>query len=334
MLLADGRRVGLVRIRYFRQNQSPALCVTAWTALRAQGKPIDADALAHAVEQAWYAELAAHLKRFHDGGIAAVLVDVGQNNGGNDSGDIAARLFSSRPVHSPRLLVSQSTDGSAYLDEQIGDMRQALATKPSAATASALRANIKAFEQSKKDVAKPCPMDWVWQTRRDWTTNTCKRLVPAGTAGGPSSYLPPASDKDNAGARALHWPLARQQHWGAWNGPVYLLTDARTYSAAEMFAAVMRDNHIARTVGDTTGRAGCGFMVDAVPVVLAHSRLRFRIPNCVRLRGDGSDEVAGIAPDLPAVPMEGEDRRAWAMRVLSAVGSDVQTQDADQQKDR
>lgn len=332
MDLADGRRIGLVRIRYFRQNQSPAICVTAWNALQAPGKAIDADALEHAVEDAWYGELETRLKRLRDDKVAAVLVDVGQNNGGNDSGDITARLFSSRPVHSSRLLVSQSTDGSAYLGEQIGDMKEGLATKPPAATASALRASIKEFEHAKKETAKPCPMDWVWQTHRDWIANTCKRLVAAGSAGGPLDYLPPTSDKDNASARKLHWPLATQKHWGAWNGPVYLLTDAKTYSAAEMFAAVMRDNHIARTVGDTTGRAGCGFMVDAKPVVLPHSRLRFRVPNCVRLRGDGSDEVAGIAPDLPVVPVEGEDRRGWAVRVLDAVGSDMRTHDSGPQK--
>jgi len=90
-----------------------------------------------------------------------------------------------------------------------------------------------------------------------------------------------------------------------------------------MFTAVMRDNHIARTIGDTTGRAGCGFMTAAKPLVLPHSRLRFRIPDCVRLRADGSDEVAGIAPDLPLLPAEGEDRRAWAARILVAVDADL-----------
>jgi hypothetical protein len=328
MLLADGRRVGLVRIRYFRQNQSPALCVTAWTALRAQGKPIDADALAHAVEQAWYAELAAHLKRFHDGGIAAVLVDVGQNNGGNDSGDFAARLFTSRPVHSSRLLVSQSAEAAGYLDEELAGMKSAQAMNPPRSIAKALGENLARFEQSKKDTTTPCAMDWVWKTRRAWNTDGCRRLVPAGTAGGPLAYLAPVGDADSESARRLHWPLAVQRHWGAWDGPVYLLTDAKTYSAAEMFTAVMRDNHVARTIGGITGRAGCGFMTEAKPVVLPHSQLRFRIPDCVRLRADGSDEVAGIAPDLPLLPAEGEDKRAWAARILVALGDDLRPQEA------
>jgi len=219
--------------------------------------------------------------------------------------------------------VSQSVDGAGYLDEELGEMNAALAMKPSRTITRVLRENLAAFERAKETVATPCAMDWAWKTRRTWNGDECKRLVAAGTAGGPLGYLAPVGDADSESARRLHWPLAVQRHWGAWNGPVYLLTDAKTYSAAEMFTAVMRDNSIARTVGDTTGRAGCGFMIDTNPVVLPHSQLRFRIPNCVRLRADGSDEVAGIAPDLPLLPAENEDRRAWAARILVAVGADL-----------
>ena len=99
-----------------------------------------------------------------------------------------------------------------------------------------------------------------------------------------------------------------------------------------MFVAVMRNNRIARTVGATTGGSGCGFMIDAKPVVLPHSGLRFRVPNCVRLRADGSNEVAGIAPDLPVLPMEGENKRAWAARILRTVESDLHAKDAGESK--
>jgi C-terminal processing protease CtpA/Prc len=110
---------------------------------------------------------------------------------------------------------------------------------------------------------------------------------------------------------------------GAWNGPVYLLTDSATASAAEMFAARMHDSGIARTVGVRTLGLGCGSMVENAPFTLPHSHLSFRIPNCVRLRADGSDEVAGIAPDLPVLPAAKESARARAARVLSVIGREL-----------
>jgi len=65
-------------------------------------------------------------------------------------------------------------------------------------------------------------------------------------------------------------------------------------------------------------------MQEAKPLVLPHSQLRFRIPDCVRLRADGSDEVAGVKPDLPVLPSEGESERARAARALAVIDADLQ----------
>jgi C-terminal processing protease CtpA/Prc len=90
-----------------------------------------------------------------------------------------------------------------------------------------------------------------------------------------------------------------------------------------MFAAVLQNNHAAKTIGVRTGGDGCGFMAAAKPVVLAHSQLRFRIPNCVRMRGDSTDEVAGVSPDLPVLPAEGESARQRAQRIVETVIEDA-----------
>jgi hypothetical protein len=102
-----------------------------------------------------------------------------------------------------------------------------------------------------------------------------------------------------------------------------VLTDSKTYSAAEMFAAVLQNNRAAKTIGSQTGGDGCGFMTNPGPVVLPYSGLRFRIPNCVRMRADGTDEVAGVKAVIPVLPTEGEDARARAMRVFREIYADL-----------
>jgi len=99
--------------------------------------------------------------------------------------------------------------------------------------------------------------------------------------------------------------------------------DDKTASSAEMFGAVMQDNRIAKTVGTASEGDGCGFMQEAEPVELPHSHLRLRVPNCVRLRADGRNEVAGIQPDLPVLPTQAEDGRARAARLLQAIDDDL-----------
>jgi hypothetical protein len=64
-------------------------------------------------------------------------------------------------------------------------------------------------------------------------------------------------------------------------------------------------------------------MVNDNPIVLPNSRRAFRIPNCVRLRADGTDEVAGVAPDLPTAAQPGETPRSLAARTLRTIFGDV-----------
>jgi C-terminal processing protease CtpA/Prc len=168
-------------------------------------------------------------------------------------------------------------------------------------------------------------MSWVWEEQRPFAPAGCSRLIDVGFASGAIAEMAPSSYHDRRAAQKIYWPAAVDPWRGSWTGRVYVLANATSYSAAEMFAAVMKDNAIAKIVGVRTGGDGCGFMEDTPPVVLPHSRLRFRMPNCVRLRADGSSEVAGIAPDLPIAAIDGESPRARAARLLATIVGDAKS---------
>jgi C-terminal processing protease CtpA/Prc len=242
----SGPTIGIVRIPSFEENADIGLCLAMWSkdeVWDSQGNLLRAR-LRQLVEGAWYAALADILKRFKNEGAIAVMVDVGHNSGGDDSGDIAGRLFTATELRSAPLWLSHdSSAATPYLQEQLAALRG--------------------------------------------------------------------------------WPLIARPLWGAWTGPMYVLTDDRTYSAAEMFVAVLKNNGAARTIGQRTGGDGCGFMGTPPPVELPHSRMRFRLPNCVRIRADGTDEVAGVNADIPATPIDGENARARAMRVLVRLIADL-----------
>lgn len=326
VMTTNGTRLGLVRIAYFRQRDYPARCVQDWTALQQTGQAIDAAALRKKLDGEWFEILAEQLRRFQREHVAAVLVDVGDNGGGNDAGDWAARLFTDKPVRSARLWMAAADDAAGYFDESMGDLRKALQEHSAASPEAreALTRSLADFERRKADIpARHCDLSWAWREQRNWNPSGCSRLIDAGFASGARDYLPAGALGDKELASALYWPATVDAQRGAWSGPVYVLTNAKTYSAAEMFSAVMRDNGIARTVGVATGGDGCGFMQEQKPVVLPHSRLRFRIPDCVRLRADGTDEVAGIRPDLPLLPTEGESDRARAARALAVIEADL-----------
>jgi len=82
--------------------------------------------------------------------------------------------------------------------------------------------------------------------------------------------------------------------------------DRGTWSAAEYFAALLQDNHAATVIGELTGGAGCGYTDGGIPATLKNSGAQLKMPDCVRFRADGSNEVNGITPDI-LLPWSGHD---------------------------
>jgi C-terminal processing protease CtpA/Prc len=78
-----------------------------------------------------------------------------------------------------------------------------------------------------------------------------------------------------------------------------VLVDQETWSAAEEFAALLQDNRAATVMGARTGGAGCGYTYGGDPTTLKNSGVVLKLPDCVRFRSDGSNEVRGIIPDVP-----------------------------------
>jgi hypothetical protein len=320
----SGLRIGLVRIPRFRPAEFPSLCERVWNDLRGRNREPTRAVVTALVDEEWLRVLAERLAALRARDIAALVVDIGGNGGGNDLGDWAVRLFTRAPVSSAPMLLSAGPVSIPYFDEQLQDLRQALnsTAELTESTRRALQQAIADFERRKQEASAPsCDMSWVWHEQRNWGTSACTRLIASGFASGALEYADPGTLPEQA-ARALYWPSRADKFRGAWNGPAYVLTNANTGSAAEMFAALIKDRGIARTVGARTFGLGCGFLDHNVPFVLAHARLAFNIPNCVRLRSDGTDEVAGVAPDIPVTPGPGESARSLAWRTLQAIARD------------
>ena len=320
---ANGTKIGFVHVQNFLERAFPATCTVALDKLKAKGGKIDADAVEDAADDEWFAALAELIKTFKAQGVTVLLIDVGNNSGGDDDGDLFARLLTDKAVRSAPLRVVAGPEGRAYLSDERSKLDGQIKTAPAGEGHDALVKARDFFARAEAQADKPCDMSWVWKERHSWTGQGCTRLVDAGYACGFLATLPKGAYGNQSTALRLSLPSRADDQWGMWTGPLYVLTDHNSFSSAEMFAAVVQDNHIGKTVGQTTGGDGCGFMSDDVAFVLDHSKLRLRIPDCMRLRADGSNEVTGIRPDIPVLPTDGEDTRQRATRLIEAVAADV-----------
>ena len=317
------KKIGVLRLPSFREMDYPAVCRSIWTDLKKEKLDITDRSMRGEMPYQWLASLSNAIATLKKGGADILVIDVAGNGGGNDSGDWSTRLFSGRQIKSAPLLMVAAAAGR-YADDQIAKLQRSkqVAPKDRADLTRVAEDGIASFEAVKQASLQACDLSWVWKQQRTWHGAACG-LVASGFASGSVPALAPVGQELVDYTMYLYWPAISDPYRGTWSGPAYVLTDGRTASSAEMFTAVLKDNGVARTIGSRTRGSGCGNMMAPRIMTLPHSRMRFQAPDCVRIRSDGSDEVAGIEADIPADPLEGESPRARGARVLSLIARDV-----------
>jgi hypothetical protein len=99
---------------------------------------------------------------------------------------------------------------------------------------------------------------------------------------------------------------------GAWDGPLLILADEGTASAAEDFIVWLHGSGAATLIGRRTLGAGCGYVDGGTATRFTVAPITVRMPNCARYLADGLNEVEGVRPDV-VLPMYKESfTRAFA----------------------
>lgn len=112
---------------------------------------------------------------------------------------------------------------------------------------------------------------------------------------------------------------ARLTGTGEWTGPLFVLVDGNTGSASEDFVVWLKENGVAKVLGERTAGAGGGYVDGGGWIALATAPFDVRAPNCARFLRDGTNEIEGIAPDVE-LPMRGGEEEAIVAAFAKAVG--------------
>jgi hypothetical protein len=174
------------------------------------------------------------------------------------------------------------------------DMRDAAAKTRDADEKAFLLKLADEAKTKKENAATPCDATPLWNGAHPSCAFLGDGFYGSGMV---STALPPQFAK-KAWAGEVFSANEYPYEAGLWRGPLMVLVDSETWSAAEEFAAVLQDNHAATIIGEPTGGAGCGHTDGGTPTTLKNSRAILEVPDCARIRADGSNEVRGIRPDV------------------------------------
>jgi len=148
---------------------------------------------------------------------------------------------------------------------------------------------------AKKRVAEtPCDATPLWERRHP----SCMWLGEGFFATGPMAAADPLALRGKPWAADIFSPMEFQYTEGLWKGPLIVLVDGGSGPAAEEFAALLQDNRAALIMGEPTVGVGCGYTDGGTPTTLSRRGAILMVPDCVRVRADGSNETRGVVPDL------------------------------------
>lgn len=311
-----GKNVGVIRIALFSEYMFPDLCekATAELGLTAES-PCEGecdDRVERKAANLLTAALARQVTTLKRSGIQALLVDITGNGGGTNWVEPAARTLTAKRLRSPRQAFIRHEHWTRQFGARLASI-EADAQQASAPRRDLLLRAAATLRMAIRETQRPCSLAILWENR----TPGCS-LVATAPPLYPQSVLPyarPGSLPDVPSSRYIFYPSRYAYREGVYAGRLLVLVDQGTGSSAEYFTAMLRDNGAAHIIGEPTAGAGCGYTNGGIPTVLKNSGARVKIPDCVRMRADGSNEVAGITPDI-LIPWRPNDSRYQRVKRL------------------
>jgi hypothetical protein len=290
-------RVGVIRIGLFAPQAFPELC--SWglqTLAIPQDVACDAecsDRLHKAIYGRLSRDLANRIRALKELGATILLIDLTGNGGGSEWAEAVARIVSPLKLRSARLDFVRGKHWTTHWESIGRDLRSA-AAEASPADRTTLDNWAQQVDRAKSEAATSCSSTPFWSGQRTDCAWLGKGFYATGLL----------AEADAAALRTKPWgslvfsPAQYEFEEAVWRGPELVLVDGGTGSASEEFVALLQDNHAAIIIGAPTSGSGCGYTDGGTPTTLTHSGGILKLPDCARIRSDGSNEVRGIDPDV------------------------------------
>lgn len=321
--VAANKDIGVIRIAIFSEYAFPDLCEQAVAEMSlTKDSPCDEECeerVERSAANLLTAALARQIEALKRNQTSVLLVDITGNGGGTNWTEPAARTLSAKTLRSPRQQFIRHAHWTNQLKRRL-EIIEVDAQQPSP-NRELLLQGADILRKAILESQKLCDRGGVWENRKP----DCSLVADAPPLYPQSvlAFAKPGSLPDKPSSRFLFYPSRYTYREGVYAGQLLILVDQGTWSSAEYFAAMLRDNNAATIIGEPTGGAGCGYTNGGIQTYLKNSRARIKIPDCVRLRSDGTNEVAGITPDV-LIPWRPNDSRYQRVkRVFDALSEQM-----------
>lgn len=309
--------LGVLKIPLFSPAGFPALCEQAVLALRINSHDRCGDDCADRVGEAAADQLTLDFARtlvaIQRSGADTLLIDIAGNGGGSEWDEAAARMVTQKRLNGIPTYFARGEHWAARFGRWESELRRSAAIARADDRVLLLHL-AETVAQRRAEALIPCPTDALWEGQHP----PCKLMGDAFYSTGLLQAANRADLIDKPWGRLVFSPMQYPYHEGIWRGPLIVVIDGGTGSAASQFAAELQDNRAAILIG-STAPAGCGHTDGGTPTLLPHSRGVLELPDCERLRVDGQNLADGVRPDIQVEFSDREAAPARANRLIPAI---------------
>ena len=290
-------KVGVIKIGVFTPQGLPELCADALAALRLSPEMLCdkacSDRIDTVVSDRMTRDLEAQIRSINATGADVLLIDIANNGGGTQWAEAAARMVTAVRLKSAQIGFVRGPHWVKYFTDTEADLRAAAkgALGDDRKLLMALAAQAHTYGH---EAETPCDSEPLWLGK----IPPCNWLVHGFYSSGLIDSADPNAIRNKPWGTHVFAPIRYPYNEGVWRGPLIVLVNGGTGSAAEQFAAILQDNHAAVVMGAPTVGAGCGHTNGGTPTTLKNSGGVLEMPDCTRFRADGSNEVMGVQPDV------------------------------------
>ena len=309
--------LGILKIPLFSPEGFPALCQQAVLTLginthdRCDGNC--ADRIEAAAARQLTLDFARTLAVIRASGADTLLIDIAGNGGGSEWSEAAARMVTGKRLNGIPTYFARGEHWAIRFDRWESELHRSAASAQEADRALLTRL-AEDVAQRRAQALTPCPTDALWKGQHP----PCNLM---GDAFFSTGLLQAANRADLIGkpwGKLVFSPMQYPYHEGIWRGPVIVLIDGGTGSAASQFAAELQDNRAAILIG-STAPAGCGHTDGGTPTLLPHSGGVLELPDCERIRVGGQNLAGGVRADIQVEFPDRESAQERASRLMPAI---------------
>jgi hypothetical protein len=318
---AQGSKMGIIRIESFMYNAFWHASASTWMSYRetfegACGDDCQED-FRKEIKDVLIAHLIARIEQVKLEKISALIVDVTDNRGGYEWSDVAARLFTEKTLKYPQTSFGRNDHWRKNLKEDLLILEKDL-NNPQ--ISSELKQKITKLSMLIVELIADCESDCsptdIWEKDKvaclGLLDHPYNYELPFGIMTDPQFPLLAAKELIS---NASLMPFRQ----GVFAGPLYVVQDGWSASATEGFSSILQINDAGIIVGGESYGAGCGYTNGGIKVDLLTMDLQVQMPDCVRYRKDGKNELEGILPDLSVDLEENEFHYEKGRKVIQSI---------------